>query len=33
VIPPPIDLVDWEQLEGKPTERNGHAKNGDGLFG
>jgi DNA gyrase subunit A len=35
VIPPPIELVDWEQVEGgKPAERNGHTKNGDapGLF-
>jgi DNA gyrase subunit A len=31
VVPPPIELVDWEQMEGKPVERNGHAgKNGDG---
>jgi DNA gyrase subunit A len=30
VVPPPIDLVDWEQIEGgKPADRNGHtAKNG-----
>jgi DNA gyrase subunit A len=36
VIPPPIELVDWDQLEGgKPAERNGHAEkngNGPGLF-
>jgi DNA gyrase subunit A len=32
VIAPPIELVDWEQMEGgKPGERNGHGgKNGDG---
>src|SRR5207249_3768748 len=34
VVPPPIELVDWEQVEGgtpKPAEHNGHAgKNGDG---
>ena len=32
VIPPPIELVDWEQVEGgKTVERNGHgSKNGDG---
>ncbi|HEY1380633.1 MAG TPA: DNA topoisomerase (ATP-hydrolyzing) [Gemmataceae bacterium] len=32
VIPHPIELIDWEQVEGgKPAERNGHAgKNGDG---
>jgi DNA gyrase subunit A len=35
VIPPPIELVDWEKMEGdKPGERNGHTgKNGKGLFG
>lgn len=33
VIPPPIDLIDWDQLEGdKPAERNGHVgKNGSTL--
>jgi DNA gyrase subunit A len=32
VVSPPIELIDWEQVEGgKPAERNGHAaKNGDG---
>jgi DNA gyrase subunit A len=36
VVPPPIELVDWEQVDGgkaepKAVERNGHAgKNGDG---
>jgi DNA gyrase subunit A len=36
VVPPPIELVDWEQLDGgkaaaKAAERNGHAeRNGDG---
>jgi DNA gyrase subunit A len=36
VVPPPIELVDWEQVDGgkseaKAAERNGHAeKNGDG---
>jgi DNA gyrase subunit A len=36
VVPPPIELVDWEQMDGgrveaRPAERNGHAgKNGDG---
>src|SRR5205085_9034110 len=37
VVPPPIQLVDWEPYNGgKPAERNGHAgKDGDGpsLFG
>jgi DNA gyrase subunit A len=31
VVPPPIELIDWEQVEGgKPAERNGHTKNGNG---
>ena len=40
VVPPPIELVDWDQVEGrekpkeKPAERNGDGKEGDqkGLF-
>ncbi len=40
VMPPPIELVDWDQVEGKtpakekPAERNGDGKNGEqkGLF-
>jgi DNA gyrase subunit A len=32
VIPPPIELVNWDDVEGKPSEKNG--KNGQGsLFG
>ena len=36
VVPPPIELVDWEQVEGrekpkeKAAERNGDGRNGDG---
>ena len=35
VIPPPIELVDWDQVEGKKENGNGHKakdaeKNGDG---
>jgi DNA gyrase subunit A len=29
VVPPPIELVDWEQIEGKKTNGNGHKNNGD----
>jgi DNA gyrase subunit A len=32
VVPPPIELVDWDTLEGKTTEGNGK-KNGDGKGG
>jgi DNA gyrase subunit A len=28
VIPPPIELVNWEEIEGKPSEKNG--KSGQG---
>ena len=31
VIPPPIELVNWEEIEGKPSEKNGkNGKNGQG---
>jgi DNA gyrase subunit A len=33
VVPPPIELVNWDELDGgkpKAAERNGEAKNGDG---
>ena len=36
VVPPPIELVDWDQVEGrekpkeKAAERNGDGKNGEG---
>jgi len=30
VVPPPIQLVDWEQLEGKKENGNGHKANGSG---
>ncbi|MSQ94541.1 MAG: DNA topoisomerase 4 subunit A [Gemmataceae bacterium] len=30
VIPPPIELVNWEEIEGKPSEKNG--KNGQGTL-
>jgi DNA gyrase subunit A len=31
IVPPPIELVDWEQIEGKGEAKNG-PKNGNGLF-
>jgi DNA gyrase subunit A len=31
IVPPPIELVDWEQIEGKGEAKNGQ-KNGNGLF-
>jgi DNA gyrase subunit A len=31
VVPPPIELVDWEQVDGRPEQRNGrHEANGHG---
>jgi DNA gyrase subunit A len=30
IIPPPIQLVDWEQVEGKKENGNGHKANGSG---
>jgi DNA gyrase subunit A len=30
IVPPPIQLVDWEQLEGKKENGNGHKANGHG---
>jgi DNA gyrase subunit A len=32
IVPPPIELVDWEAVEGKAEESNGK-KNGDGKHG
>src|SRR5262249_44479147 len=32
VVPPPIELVDWDAVEGKTPESNGR-KNGDGKHG
>jgi DNA gyrase subunit A len=33
VVPPPIELVNWEEIEGKAEEKNGKANgNGRGLF-
>jgi hypothetical protein len=29
VVPPPIELVNWEEMEGKPTERNGKGRQGN----
>jgi hypothetical protein len=26
IVPPPIELVDWDKIEGKPGERNGKAE-------
>ncbi len=39
VVPPPIELVDWDQVEGrekpkeKSAERNGDGKDGEGQKG
>ena len=29
VIPPPIELVNWDEIEGKPSERNGKGGQGN----
>ena len=33
VVPPPIELVDWDQVEGKNGNGNGHKEKGNGRNG
>jgi DNA gyrase subunit A len=32
ILPPAIELVNWDEVEGKPAEKNGKNGNGNGLF-